>query len=186
MALKDDHYLLIGPRYIEFNLPQPTDVRAEFQECQTLGDSRFSGQIEDVTGQRRKATPLDWPRRSSESVVEGAQLRIVHIVSCFVCCYYVRHSRNPNTGTNSMHTDLLPHALNREFPELADAVAALKENDLHFVHLLKQHDAVDDQITKDEMGVAPMGDTSLEDLKKQRLRLKDELYRMAIAAKKTG
>lgn len=85
-----------------------------------------------------------------------------------------------------MHTDLLPHALNREFPELADAVAALKENDLHFVHLLKQHDAVDDQITKDEMGVAPMGDTSLEDLKKQRLRLKDELYRMAIAAKKTG
>lgn len=84
-----------------------------------------------------------------------------------------------------MHTDLLPHALNREFPELADAVAGLKVTDLHFVHLLKQHDAVDDQITKDEMGVAPMGDTSLEDLKKQRLHLKDELYRMATAAKKT-
>lgn len=84
-----------------------------------------------------------------------------------------------------MHTDLLPHALNREFPELADAVAALKETDLHFVHLLKQHDAVDDQIIKDEMGVAPMGDTSLEDLKKQRLHLKDELYQMATAAKKT-
>lgn len=83
-----------------------------------------------------------------------------------------------------MHTTLLPHALNREFPELAAAVAALKETDLHFVHLLKQHDAVDNQITNDEMGVAPMGDTSLEDLKKQRLHLKDELYRMATAAKK--
>lgn len=85
-----------------------------------------------------------------------------------------------------MHSDLLPHALNREFPELADIVARLKETDLHFAHLLKQHDAADDQITKDEMGVAPMGDTTLEDLKKQRLHLKDELYRMAIAAKNAG
>ena len=85
-----------------------------------------------------------------------------------------------------MHSDLLPHALNREFPELADVIAALKETDLHFVHLLKQHDLVDDQITKDEMGVAPMGDTSLEDLKKQRVQLKDQLYRMAISAKKAA
>jgi uncharacterized protein len=85
-----------------------------------------------------------------------------------------------------MNSDLLPHALNREFPELADVVARLKETDLHFAHLLKQHDAVDDQITKDEMGVAPMGDTSLEDLKKQRLHLKDELYHMASMAKRAG
>lgn len=78
-----------------------------------------------------------------------------------------------------MRSDLLPHALNREFPELADAVAHLKETDLHFVHLLKLHDAADDQITKDETGVARMGDTALEVLKKQRLHLKDELYKMA-------
>lgn len=85
-----------------------------------------------------------------------------------------------------MHSDLLPHALNREFPELAEAVARLKANDLHFAHLLKQHDAVDEQIIRDEMGVAPMGDTTLEDLKKQRLHLKDELYHMASAAKRAG
>ena len=85
-----------------------------------------------------------------------------------------------------MNSDLLPHAINREFPELADVVAALKATDLHFVHLLKLHDAADDQITKDEMGVAPMGDTALEDLKKQRLHLKDELYSMASAAKRAG
>ena len=83
-----------------------------------------------------------------------------------------------------MNSDLLPHALNREFPELADAVAHLKETDLHFVHLLKQHDAVDEQITKDEMGIAPMGDTTLEVLKKQRVNLKDELYKMASSAAK--
>lgn len=85
-----------------------------------------------------------------------------------------------------MHSDLLPHALNREFPELAAVIARLKETDLHFAHLLKQHDAVDDQITKDEMGVAPMGDTTLEGLKKQRVHLKDELYHMATMAKRTG
>lgn len=83
-----------------------------------------------------------------------------------------------------MNSDLLSHALNREFPELADAVAHLKETDLHFVHLLKQHDVVDEQITKDEMGIAPMGDTTLEVLKKQRVNLKDELYKMASSAAK--
>ena len=66
-----------------------------------------------------------------------------------------------------MRSNLLPHAL----------------NDARFAHLLKQHDAVDDQITADETGVAPMGDVGLEDLKKQRLHLKDELYRMASAVK---
>lgn len=83
-----------------------------------------------------------------------------------------------------MRSNLLPHALNREFPELAAAVAHLKESDLHFANLLKKHDAVDDQITADETGVAPMGDAGLEELKKQRLHLKDELYRMASAAKR--
>lgn len=85
-----------------------------------------------------------------------------------------------------MHSDLLPHALNREFPELATVIARLKETDLHFAHLLKQHDAVDDQITKDEMGVAPMGDSTLEGMKKQRVHLKDELYHMATMAKRAG
>lgn len=79
-----------------------------------------------------------------------------------------------------MNSDLLPHALNREFPELAGAVARLKESDAHFAHLLQQHDALDQQITKDETGVAPMGDTTLEGLKKQRLHLKDQLYAIAV------
>ena len=83
-----------------------------------------------------------------------------------------------------MRSDLLPHALSREFPELANAVAHLKESDAHFAHLLKKHDAIDEQVTADETGVAPMGDVELEGLKKQRLHLKDELYRMASAAKR--
>lgn len=81
-----------------------------------------------------------------------------------------------------MRSDLLPHALSIEFPELAAVVISLKVNDPHFAHLLKKHDAIDEQITADETGVAPMGDVELEGLKKQRLHLKDELYRMATAA----
>jgi uncharacterized protein len=86
-------------------------------------------------------------------------------------------------GALLMHTNLLTHAIDREFPELAKTVAQLKTTDHHFAQLLAQHDEVDAQIIKDEMGVAPMGDTLLEALKKQRLHLKDELYRRASAAK---
>ena len=83
-----------------------------------------------------------------------------------------------------MRSDLLSHALNREFPELATAVASLKENDPHCAHLLKKHDAIDAQNIDDETGVAPMGDVELEGMKKQRLQLKDELYRIASAARR--
>lgn len=80
-----------------------------------------------------------------------------------------------------MQSDLLSHALHREFPNLADAINRLKLSNAHFAHLLEQHDAVDADITKSETGVAPMSDHSLEALKKQRLHLKDQLYRMAVA-----
>ncbi|MGL4233991.1 MAG: YdcH family protein [Casimicrobium sp.] len=80
----------------------------------------------------------------------------------------------------SMQSDLLPHALHREFPNLADAINRLKHSDTHFAHLLEQHDAIDNEITKSETGVAPINDLSLETLKRQRLQLKDQLYRMAV------
>jgi uncharacterized protein len=82
-----------------------------------------------------------------------------------------------------MRSDLLPHALNREFPELNETIGKLKLNNAHFAHLLSQHDALDTDITKSETGVAPMSDAAVETLKKQRLHLKDELYRIATAAK---
>jgi uncharacterized protein len=62
---------------------------------------------------------------------------------------------------------------------VADAIARLKHSDAHFANLLEQHDAVDTDVTKSETGVAPMSDHSLEALKKQRLHLRDQRYRMA-------
>ena len=39
-----------------------------------------------------------------------------------------------------MHSNLLSHAINREFPELADKVAKLKTSNSHFARLLVEHD----------------------------------------------
>lgn len=82
-----------------------------------------------------------------------------------------------------MHTNLLPHALAVEFPELADAIKSLKSSDAHFAKQLAEHDDIDKQITQDEDGVKAISDTALHVLKQQRAKLKDELYRTATAAK---
>ena len=80
-----------------------------------------------------------------------------------------------------MKNTLLSHALTTEFPELANAVHDLKQNDAHFAKLLNEHDALDKQITPDEMGVKAINDTDLHALKQQRALLKDQLYRIASA-----
>lgn len=82
-----------------------------------------------------------------------------------------------------MQSNLLPHALSVEFPELAEIIKTLKENNAHFVKLLAEHDALDTQITKDEAGVKAISDDALHALKQQRAKLKDVLYQMATEAK---
>lgn len=85
-----------------------------------------------------------------------------------------------------MHTNLLPHALTVEFPELSDTIKNLKATNAHFVKQLDEHDAIDKQITQDEDGVKAINDTALHALKQQRAKLKDELYRTAVAAKNSA
>jgi uncharacterized protein len=77
-----------------------------------------------------------------------------------------------------MPKPILSHALDKEFPQLADKTRALKGSDTHFAHMLAQHDQLDTRITDSEAGRLSMDDLALEDLKKQRLHLKDKLYRM--------
>ena len=55
-------------------------------------------------------------------------------------------------------------------------------NDRHFNHVLEQYDAVDLKIMRDEEKIEPINDDTLHELKLQRLKLKDELYQMAIQA----
>ncbi|TDR32389.1 YdcH family protein [Hydromonas duriensis] len=82
-----------------------------------------------------------------------------------------------------MQGTLLSHSLAVEFPELAEIIKTLKQDNAHFAKLLDEHDALDKQITQDEEGVKAINDDSLHTLKQQRAKLKDELYKMAIAAK---
>ena len=68
------------------------------------------------------------------------------------------------------------HPLGRDFPELKDQIHALKTSNAHFSKLFDEYEAIDREVVRAEQGVEHMGDFDLEDLKKKRLVLKDELY----------
>jgi uncharacterized protein len=64
------------------------------------------------------------------------------------------------------------------FPEYRDLITRLKHQDMHFTRLFDQHNGLDQQIKNMESGVTPGSDTEIENLKKQKLHLKDELYQL--------
>lgn len=75
-----------------------------------------------------------------------------------------------------MKTNLLSHALEKEFPMLAEKLYHLKSTDGHFNHILEQHDAVDKAITEVEEKKRFIEEETLSYLKRERLLLKDTLY----------
>ena len=68
------------------------------------------------------------------------------------------------------------HSLAKEFPELRDAIHTLKTSDNHFAKLFQEYDKVEHEVHRIESGAESASDERLEDLKKQRLALKDALY----------
>jgi uncharacterized protein YdcH (DUF465 family) len=72
--------------------------------------------------------------------------------------------------------DLLNHDLAHEFPEQLEKMRDLKANDAHFGKLFAQYDEDDYAIKKYEGGAAAISDEALEELKKKRLKIKDEIY----------
>lgn len=62
------------------------------------------------------------------------------------------------------------------FPEFRDLISKLKNADPHFSRLLEQHNELDHQIKRMESGVESAAHETIETLKKQKLRLKDEMY----------
>ncbi|GAB3427056.1 YdcH family protein [Massilia solisilvae] len=59
------------------------------------------------------------------------------------------------------------------FPEYRDLITKLKTTDHHFQNLFDKHNELDQQIKNKE---AHVSEAEIEDLKKQKLALKDELY----------
>jgi len=73
------------------------------------------------------------------------------------------------------------HDLVHEFPELRDRIHELKISDHHFAKLFAEYHEVDHEVLRLEQGSEVSSDQYLEDRKKVRLSLKDQLYSALIA-----
>lgn len=67
------------------------------------------------------------------------------------------------------------HDLIHELPEFKDKIHELKTSDNHFRRLFDEYHKVDHEIHHFESGAENTSDEVLEELKKRRLHLKDEL-----------
>jgi hypothetical protein len=62
------------------------------------------------------------------------------------------------------------------FPEYREQIAELKISDLNFVRLFEKHNALDQKIRHMEAHIEPGSHEEIEQLKKEKLLLKDGLY----------
>jgi len=75
-----------------------------------------------------------------------------------------------------------PNELHEEFPQCADRIHALKESDRAFAALAEAYHELNRTIHRGETLVEPMADEALEDLKRKRLTMKDEVAARLAAA----
>ena len=69
-----------------------------------------------------------------------------------------------------------PHDLMSEFPEFRDRIEVLRSNDGSFAKLMTEYDQLDARIRRIEEFGQRIADRTMEELKKQRLSLKDRLH----------
>jgi len=62
------------------------------------------------------------------------------------------------------------------FPEYRDLISKLKQEDAHFARIFDEHNELDDKISGLENNPVTSGSEEIEELKKAKLKLKDELY----------
>jgi len=70
------------------------------------------------------------------------------------------------------------HDLIHEFPEHREKIHELKISDHHFVKLFEEYHNVDHEIHRIETNIETTSDEYLEEKKKRRLHLKDELLQI--------
>lgn len=70
------------------------------------------------------------------------------------------------------------HDLVHELPEHREAIHHLKMTNQHFARLFDEYHEVDHEVHRIETGVENTSDDYLEQRKKIRLHLKDQLYQM--------
>ena len=68
------------------------------------------------------------------------------------------------------------HPLTHEFPEYSGEISKLKTNNATFARLLSKYHQTDKKIYGYEQQMQPVADNYMEQLKRWRVHLKDQLY----------
>lgn len=68
------------------------------------------------------------------------------------------------------------YSILREFPNMSEQIHMLKKNDSHFAGMCERYDELEHNIHQMESGVETFTDEHIEELKKKRLKIKDELF----------
>ncbi len=77
--------------------------------------------------------------------------------------------------------ELLNHDLAHEFPQMVGKMRSLKISSARFLHLFNDYDEVNHAIAQLEQDGIPVSDERFEDMKKRRLKIKDDIYQMLLA-----
>jgi hypothetical protein len=80
---------------------------------------------------------------------------------------------------------ILQHDLDHEFPEFLTLIHELKDKDQSLANLCAEYERVNREIVDIEENDKVFQDFEFEDLKKKRLRLKDDIYLALLAHKRS-
>ena len=78
-----------------------------------------------------------------------------------------------------------PHDLAEDFPEMRERISELKTSNGHFARLAEDYHEVNRTIHRIETRVEPASEDVEEELKRRRVRLKDEIAQMLAGEMKT-
>ncbi|HMW18016.1 MAG TPA: DUF465 domain-containing protein [Accumulibacter sp.] len=70
------------------------------------------------------------------------------------------------------------HDLHHEFPEYLDSIQALKSENERFGQMFLEYEELTREVERLEEDDLPVDDFTIENMKKQRVRLKDQMYHM--------
>ncbi|EDQ32782.1 hypothetical protein HPDFL43_07534 [Hoeflea phototrophica DFL-43] len=71
-----------------------------------------------------------------------------------------------------------PHELAEEFPEHVAKMHELKTSNAHFAKLFDAYHDINRAVHRAETNIEPTDDFNMESMRKERLKLKDEIYGM--------
>lgn len=73
------------------------------------------------------------------------------------------------------------HDLYTEFPDMADAIEAMKAGSGYFAGLVARYNRLTGKVENLEEHDMPVTDFTMEDMKKARVKLKDDIYQLLVA-----